>query len=121
MNIDHIGLRVRDFGKSVAFYKKACEPLGWVAQGVDEAVGSAGFGAPGAPVVWLSRGEGGGGVHIALGARDRNAVKAFHAAACAGGGKDNGAPGLRADYGPGYFAAFVLDPDGNNVEAVAHE
>jgi catechol 2,3-dioxygenase-like lactoylglutathione lyase family enzyme len=121
MKIDHIGLRVRDFGKSLAFYKKAFAPLGWVAQGVDEAAGSAGFGAPGAPVLWLSRGAGGGAIHIAFAARDRNAVHAFHSAACAAGGKDNGAPGLRADYGPGYFAAFALDPDGNNVEAVVHE
>jgi catechol 2,3-dioxygenase-like lactoylglutathione lyase family enzyme len=120
MKIDHIGLAVKDFGKSFAFYKKALEPLGWVAQSVDEAAGTAGFGEPGAPVLWLAKGKG-GPVHLAFEAKDQKAVKAFHAAACAAGGKDNGAPGLRADYGPGYFAAFAFDPDGNNVEAVVHE
>ena len=77
----------------------------------------AGLGPEGAPALWLSKGKG-APVHVAFKAGGRAAVEKFHAAGLKAGGRDNGAPGLRKDYGPKYYAAFLLDPDGNNVEAV---
>ena len=74
--------------------------------------------ASGAPALWLYQGAAGGAVHVALRAPDRKAVERFHAAGLEAGGRDNGEPGLRADYSPNYYAAFLLDPDGNNIEAV---
>jgi catechol 2,3-dioxygenase-like lactoylglutathione lyase family enzyme len=82
----------------------------------DPAARSAGFGTKGAIDLWIGEGEPVTRVHIAFRTHDRNAVRQFHAAAVAAGGKDNGAPGLRTDYSPTYYAAFVLDPDGTNVE-----
>jgi catechol 2,3-dioxygenase-like lactoylglutathione lyase family enzyme len=115
---DHIGLKVADLGAAVRFYKAALEPLGHVLGSQDEA--GAGFGPPDAPALWLylAAGSKGNGVHIALRAPDRKAVDRFYAAALEAGGRDNGKPGLRADYSPTYYAAFAIDPDGNNVEAV---
>jgi len=115
---DHIGLKVRDIEASVRFYGAVLEPLGYVLCSRDEA--SAGFGPPGQPALWLSKdpASAGSGAHVALRAADRAAVDRFHAAGVAAGGRDHGRPGLRADYGPSYYAAFLLDPDGNNVEAV---
>jgi catechol 2,3-dioxygenase-like lactoylglutathione lyase family enzyme len=109
---DHIGLKVKDIEASIRFYEAALAPLGFVRDG-------SGFGPRGAPALWLY--EGGGmnaGTHVAFAAKDRGAVDRFHAAGVNAGGKDNGAPGLRADYSPTYYAAFLADPDGNNVEAV---
>lgn len=106
------------------FYEAALEPLG--IKLVMEFEGMLGFGKETEqgrnPYFWLaSRGRPAvSGVHVAFGARTTELVDAFHAAALAAGGKDNGAPGLRAQYHPGYYGAFVLDPDGNNVEAVHH-
>ena len=112
--LDHVHLRVADLEASRRFYAAALEPLGLRPESaredhfyVDELYVS----ADGAPTANL---------HIAFQAADRSIVERFHAAAIAAGGTDNGAPGLR-DYAPGYYAAFVLDPDGNNVEAVVHE
>ena len=115
---DHIGLKVSDLAASVRFYTAALEPLGVVLCMQDAA--GAGFGPEGAPALWLaaSKDAVGTGVHVACRATDRAAVEAFYKAGLAAGGRDNGAPGLRADYGPRYFAAFLIDPDGNNVEAV---
>ena len=116
---DHIGLRVRDLDASVRFYKAALAPLGHVL-GPRDASG-AGFGPPGGPALWLHRADpaaGGGGAHVAFRATTRSAVARFHEAAIEAGGRDNGGPGPRPDYGPSYYAAFVVDPDGNNVEAV---
>ena len=87
-------------------------PLGYVR---DES--GTGFGPQGQPALWLSKGTG-GPVHIAFRAADRQAVDRFYAAGLKAGGHDNGKPGLRADYSPDYYAAFLLDPDGNNVGAV---
>ena len=115
---DHIGFKARDLDASVRFYRAALAPLGHVLDSHDAS--SAGIGPQGAPALWLYAGaeQNAAGVHIAFRAGDRKAVDAFHAAGLAAGGHDNGAPGLRADYSPTYYAAFLIDPDGNNVEAV---
>jgi len=123
--IDHIGFPVSDYGASKAFYEKALAPLGYgvvMEVGVNEAhAPAAGFGANGKPDFWIG-GEGnvGNPIHVAIVAKDRATVDAFHKAALAAGGKDNGAPGLRPHYHPNYYGAFVLDPDGHNIEAVCH-
>jgi catechol 2,3-dioxygenase-like lactoylglutathione lyase family enzyme len=115
----HVQISVSDFARSLKFWRAALEPLGFVAQSVDEAGRSAGFGPAGAPRLWIGVGTPSKGpVHLAFEATDAAAVRAFHAAALAAGGTDHGAPGPRPDYSPTYWAAFVLDPDGNNVEAV---
>jgi len=115
---DHIGLKVRDVEAAVRFYQAALAPLGHVLASQDES--GAGFGPKGAPALWLYRvsNSKGPGVHVALVAPNRKAVDQFHQAGVKNGGKDHGAPGLRVDYSPNYYAAFLLDPDGNNVEAV---
>jgi catechol 2,3-dioxygenase-like lactoylglutathione lyase family enzyme len=116
--IDHISLRVRDFNKAIAFYKAALGPLGYKL--LMEFEGFAGFGEH-KPDFWVTVSKKAiNPTHIAF-TTDRKSVRAFHEAAVKAGGKDNGAPGPRADYHPNYFGAFVLDPDGNNVEAVCHE
>ena len=113
---DHIGLKVKDLDAAVEFYRAALKPLGHglASRGAD----SAGFGPPGEPALWLYRGAPGATVHVAFRAADRRSVDRFHAAGLGAGGRDHGKPGLRADYSPSYYAAFLLDPDGNNVEAV---
>jgi catechol 2,3-dioxygenase-like lactoylglutathione lyase family enzyme len=125
MTLDHIGVSVSDFARAKTFYVKALEPLAiTVAMEVNAPTyQGAGFGKARKPDFWV----GGGGpapsgpIHVAFVADDRPAVDAFYAAALAAGGRDNGAPGLRPHYHPNYYAAFVLDPDGNNVEAVCHK
>ncbi|HZO44796.1 MAG TPA: VOC family protein [Xanthobacteraceae bacterium] len=123
--IDHVGFPVSDYATSKVFYEKALAPLGYVLVmevPVNEMnAPAAGFGIGGNPDFWIG-GEGGVGnpAHIAITAKDRSAVDAFHEAALAAGGRDNGAPGLRPQYGPSYYAAFVLDPDGHNIEAVCY-
>jgi catechol 2,3-dioxygenase-like lactoylglutathione lyase family enzyme len=114
---DHIGLKVKDVAASVRFYTAALKPLGLELDG-----SGTGFGAPGAPALWLYADKAARtGIHLALKAPDRAAVGRFHQAGMKAGGRDNGAPGLRTDYAPNYYAAFLLDPDGNNVEAVCME
>lgn len=116
--IDHVSLTVSDFEKSRAFYEAALAPLGWASvMEFDEAVG---LGVEGHPYFWISKGESAAPVHVAFRSADRERVDAFHAAALEAGGTDNGAPGLRPHYHESYYGAFVLDPDGNNVEAVCH-
>ncbi len=115
---DHIGLKVRDLQASVRFYSNALTPVGSVLDSSGD--GYAGFGPKGQPALWLYTHQGPvtAGTHVALRATSRGAVDRFHAAGLAAGGRDNGAPGVRTDYGPRYYAAFLLDPDGHNVEAV---
>jgi len=115
---DHIGLKVQDLASAKRFYEAALKALGHVPGPADSS--GASFGPPGEPALWLYAAEGlrRNGVHIAFRAPDRKAVDRFHAMGVDAGGRDNGEPGLRADYGPKYYAAFLLDPDGNNVEAV---
>jgi catechol 2,3-dioxygenase-like lactoylglutathione lyase family enzyme len=117
--IDHVGLGVSDLDASKAFYLQALRPLGY--QLLMERDGSAGFGADGKPDFWVHVNRPlSGPVHVAIASPDRATVDAFHAAGLAAGGRDNGAPGLRPHYHQEYYGAFVLDPDGNNVEAVCH-
>jgi catechol 2,3-dioxygenase-like lactoylglutathione lyase family enzyme len=118
---DHVGLNVRDYGASRAFYERALAPLGYgVVMAMDEWRACA-FGFEGQPRFWIAEREPyGTGTHVAFSCEDRATVDAFHAAALAAGGTDNGAAGLREHYHPTYYGAFVLDLDGNNVEAVCH-
>lgn len=115
---DHIGLKVGNLDASVRFYTAALAPLGYVMCSRDES--GAGFGPGGEPALWLYAREGlaGPGAHIAFRAPDHAAIKKFHSEGVKAGGRDNGPAGLRTDYSPTYFAAFLIDPDGNNVEAV---
>jgi catechol 2,3-dioxygenase-like lactoylglutathione lyase family enzyme len=118
---DHVGLNVRDYGASRAFYEQALAPLGYsVVMAFDEWK-ACGFGTNEQPEFWISQREPyGTGTHVAFTAPDRATVDAFHEAALAAGGRDNGEPGLREQYHPTYYGAFVLDADGNNVEVVCH-
>jgi catechol 2,3-dioxygenase-like lactoylglutathione lyase family enzyme len=119
--IDHVQLRVTSYEKSRKFYARALEALGYGAQSDDPAAKSVGFGSKGAIDLWIGEGSPVTRVHLAFRTTDRDAVRKFHAAALSAGGTDNGAPGVRTDYSPHYYAAFVLDPDGNNVELVCTE
>lgn len=123
--IDHIGFAVTDIERSRAFYEAALAPLGLslrmtATPDQTESGGTAiGFGKDSRVFFWIADNERvGEGTHIALAADSRAEVDAFHRAALAAGGRDHGAPGLRPHYGPNYYAAFVLDPDGLNLEAV---
>lgn len=125
--LDHVGLTVSDFARSRAFYEAALAVLGIsaVMEVTEEMSGGhgahLGFGVPDNPFFWIGTGKApGSGVHVAFAASGTAAVDAFYQAAMAAGGRDNGAPGLRPHYHPGYYGAFVLDPDGNNIEAVFH-
>jgi catechol 2,3-dioxygenase-like lactoylglutathione lyase family enzyme len=115
---DHIGLKVADLDASVRFYTAALKPLGSGLCSRDAT--GAGFGPPDAPALWLylDKSARPPGAHIAFRAPDHAAIKAFHAEGLKAGGRDNGGPGPRADYSPTYYAAFLIDPDGNNIEAV---
>jgi catechol 2,3-dioxygenase-like lactoylglutathione lyase family enzyme len=126
---DHVSLVVRDLERSKAFYLRALEPLG--VKLIKELGSAAGLGRGDGPDFWFGTGPSDfqapehmnliTPIHVAFAARHRGEVDAFHRAALAAGGVDNGPPGLRAHYHANYYAAFVLDPDGNNIEAVYHE
>jgi catechol 2,3-dioxygenase-like lactoylglutathione lyase family enzyme len=119
MILDHIGLAVRDFARSSTFFRRSLAPLG--IQTVLEGEGWAMLGKEGRPEFWIGlHGIPPGPIHIAFAAENREQVRAFHRAALAAGGRDNGAPGIRAKYHPDYYGAFVFDPDGHNIEAVCH-
>lgn len=124
--LDHVGLAVRDIARSSAFYEKALAPLGYRVLAVvppdrTMAGGTAVlFGVDEPDFVIADNEAPGEGNHVAFRAGDRAQVDAFHAAALAAGGRDNGGPGLRPEYGATYYAAFVFDPDGFNIEAACH-
>lgn len=115
---DHIGLKVGNLDASIDFYTAALAPLGYGL--CDKGDGYAGFGPKDAPALWLYRNSGPavGGIHVAFRAADHAAIGAFHSAGLKAGGRDNGGAGPRPNYGPTYYAAFLIDPDDNNVEAV---
>jgi catechol 2,3-dioxygenase-like lactoylglutathione lyase family enzyme len=122
---DHVGYAVTDLGKSRAFYVRALAPLGYavqmeVSREMTGGEAHVGMGID-RPTFWFGEGKKKvSGVHLAFAAKDRATVNAFHKAALAAGGTDNGKPGLRPHYHENYYGAFVLDPDGNNIEAVCH-
>jgi catechol 2,3-dioxygenase-like lactoylglutathione lyase family enzyme len=117
--IDHLTLKVSDYARSKPFYVAALKPLGYAV--VMEYGGGCGMGVAGKPDLWLFQDlQNTRPTHLAFQAESRDAVDAFHEAALGAGAKDNGRPGIRKDYHPSYYAAFVLDPDGHNVEAVCH-
>ena len=124
--IDHMGIGVADFAASQRFYSASLAALGYhqMMEVTPEQTGhyhGIGYGRDGKPDFWIGNSEPvTSGVHIAFTAADRARVDAFYAAALEQGGRDNGAPGLRPHYHPDYYGAFVIDPDGNNVEAVCH-
>ncbi len=114
---DHVGFAVGDFARSRAFYAAALAPLGIAVMGEGE--DWAMLGRDGKPQFWLgAHGTPPGRIHLAFAADDRAQVRAFHAAALAAGGRDNGGPGLRPQYAPDYYGAFVISPDDHNIEAV---
>ena len=118
--LDHVSIGVRDVKQAKRFYDAALKPLGYACLSAGE--GSLGYGSE-AVALWIGAAErpvaadAKSGLHFCFAAPTRKAVDAFHAAALRAGGSDNGAPGLRADYGPSYYAAFVIDPDGYRIEA----
>jgi catechol 2,3-dioxygenase-like lactoylglutathione lyase family enzyme len=119
--LDHVGFEVSDYERSRAFYERALAPLGMQVL-MEPVEGVCGFGDGQKPYFWISR-RGRSvptGVHVAFETSSREDVDAFHAAALEAGGTDNGRPGVREIYHPNYYGAYVLDPDGNNVEAVCH-
>jgi catechol 2,3-dioxygenase-like lactoylglutathione lyase family enzyme len=124
--LDHIGFAVSDLARSKAFYQRALAPLGYsiFRELTPEQTGGGahiGFWANNEPDFWIGTGPAlQGRLHVAFAANDRATVDEFYRAALAAGGRDNGPPGLRPEYHPGYYGAFVLDPDGHNVEAVHH-
>jgi catechol 2,3-dioxygenase-like lactoylglutathione lyase family enzyme len=116
--LDHIGLAVSDIAKSKTFFQAALAPLGYkILMDFGEAVGL----GQDRPDFWIAKGTEPAKIHVAFTVSKRATVKAFYDAAIAAGGKDNGAPGLRPQYHPNYYGAFVYDRDGNNIEAVCHQ
>jgi len=117
--LDHIGIPVSDVPRSKQFFVTALAPLGYkVLYDLGQAVG---MGSQGFPAFWIGKGERRDPLHIAFSAADRGRVDEFYRAAIGAGGRDNGKPGIRAQYHPDYYAAFVYDPDGNNVEVVCRK
>jgi len=122
--LDHVQLSVEDYARAKDFYAKALEPLGLslMMEFPPDKPMHGGFGAEGKPFFWItSGGRQTPPTHIAFGAPSRAVVDAFYEAAMAAGGTDNGPPGIRAHYHPTYYAAFVRDPEGHNIEAVCHD
>jgi len=116
--IDHVVIGVSDYQRSKAFYEAALKPLGY---GVAREFGDLGCGfGTDRPYFWIAVREPTHKVHVAIASPERATVDAFHEAALAAGGTDDGAPGIREHYHPDYYGAFVLDPDGNSIEAVCH-
>jgi catechol 2,3-dioxygenase-like lactoylglutathione lyase family enzyme len=118
--LDHIGIRVSNYQRSKLFFETALRPLGYRLV-FEHAISGAGFGRTGKPDFWIKEGRPSPSLHIAFAGDDRTAVDAFYKAAISAQGRDNGRPGLRPEYHPAYYGAFVLDPDGHNIEAVCHK
>lgn len=123
--LDHIGIPVSDYARAKAFYERALAPLGieLLAEVTPEQTGdgyAAGFGSQGKPYFWIGSSAQQGRTHVAFVASSRAIVDTYYKSALAAGGRDNGAPGLRPHYHADYYGAFVLDPDGHNIEAVCH-
>ena len=116
---DHVSIPVADYEKSKRFYQTALAALACNLI-MEHPISGAGFGAAGKPSFWIKQKEPASPVHVAFSADCRASVDAFHRAALSAGAEDNGPPGLRPEYHPTYYGAFVLDPDGNNIEAVCH-
>jgi catechol 2,3-dioxygenase-like lactoylglutathione lyase family enzyme len=117
---DHIGFGVSDYAASKTFFLKALQPLGYAV--VMEGPYGVGIGPAGKPLLWLSQScETPAHLHLAFAASSRKQVEEFYRAAIEAGGKDNGPPGLRPHYHANYYGAFVIGPDGHNVEAVCHK
>jgi catechol 2,3-dioxygenase-like lactoylglutathione lyase family enzyme len=116
--VDHLTLRVRDLEASRRFYRAALSP--WGSRELELESGEVAFGPTGSEDLAIAAGEPSGPLHLAFAAPDRETVDRFHEAALAAAGRDNGAPGERPQFHAGYYAAYVHDPDGNNVEAVNH-
>jgi catechol 2,3-dioxygenase-like lactoylglutathione lyase family enzyme len=119
--IDHIGISVSDLARSKAFYERALAPLGYTLLKDLAQFSAAGFGVAPKPDFWIGVGPSPNHAHVSFRAKGRAEVRAFYEAALAAGGKDNGPPGTRPHYHEDYYGAFVLDPDGHNIEAVCHE
>ena len=117
--LDHVSLPVSKLEQSKRFYEEALSPLGYELI-MEHHISGVGFGESAKPDFWIRQGEVGAAVHVAFASEDRATVDAFHEAAMAAGGRDNGGPGLRPEYHPSYYGAFVFDPDGNNIEVVCH-
>lgn len=117
--IAHTGIAVKNYKKGRVFYEKTLAPLGYKLN-LESSV-AAGFMEGGETSFWIVVREHPQPSHVAFGAKDKRVVEAFHRAALRAGGKDNGKPGYRSDYWPGYYAAFILDADGNNIEAVWYD
>jgi catechol 2,3-dioxygenase-like lactoylglutathione lyase family enzyme len=118
--LDHVTISVSNIARAIAFYDRTLIPLG-VERLYAEGTTAFGYGADKKAFFWIGlREDVQTGAHIAFAAKDRATVDAFHAAALAAGGRDNGAPGLRPHYHANYYGAFILDPDGHNIEAVCH-
>ena len=122
--LNHVSIGIRDIAKTKRFYDAALEPLGYTCR--NEAPGSLGYGRD-AVALWISTAErpvpadAKSGLHFCFDAPTRESVDRFHAAGLRAGGRDNGKPGVRPDYGPNYYAAFVVDPDGYRLEAYCGE
>ena len=119
--IDHVSLHVSNYETAKEFFSKALAPVGYAVIKDFPQWKAAGLGKDGKPDFWIGQKEPIGNNHVAIAADSRADVDAFYAAALAAGGKDNGAPGIRKDYHPSYYGAFVHDADGNNIEVVCHK
>jgi catechol 2,3-dioxygenase-like lactoylglutathione lyase family enzyme len=117
--LDHVSLPVSDLERSKRFYEEALSPLDYRLI-MEHHISGVGFGQSAKPDFWIRQGAPGAAVHVAFASEDRATVEAFYEAAIAAGGHDNGQPGLRPEYHSAYYGAYVLDPDGNNIEAVCH-
>jgi catechol 2,3-dioxygenase-like lactoylglutathione lyase family enzyme len=119
--LDHIGINVSDYERSRDFYQRSLAPLG-LSLLMEPVPRTGGFGRDGKPWFWITdqRNPTTENVHVAFTVPIRATVDAFHAAALEAGGTDNGGPGIRELYHPTYYGAYILDPDGNNIEAVCH-